>query len=201
MLLSVWLNSQTLQSALESGRMLSLCRLTLVQPFDRVNHPGIIHLLWSVGIEDLCCLYLQLFSNRSQHVMGDGYRSILVNVVSGVPHGRIFGHLLYLLYTSQFFFIPENKFVGYGNDFTLIVVVPSSGIRVAVAESLNRDLGKATEWCDILRKKSNASNAKSMISLQVTHIAWPVTHPLTLGVIMLKKSDDLDILGGLDICL
>ena len=40
------------------------------------------------------------------------------------------------------FSILENKLIGYADDFTLIAVVPSTGLRVAVAESLSRDLVK-----------------------------------------------------------
>ena len=42
------------------------------------------------------------------------------------------------------------------DDFTLMAVVPSPGVRVAVAESLNRDLGKViNEWCDLWEMKLN----------------------------------------------
>ena len=87
--------------------------------------------------------------HRSQHVMVDGYRSKLVNVVSGVPQGSVFGPLLFLLYTSERFSILENKLIGYADDATLMAVVPSPGVRVAVAESLIIDLGRVIEWCDL----------------------------------------------------
>ena len=35
------------------------------------------------------------------------------------------------------------------DDSTLMAVVPSPGVRVAVAESLIRDLGRVSEWCDL----------------------------------------------------
>ena len=38
------------------------------------------------------------------------------------------------------FSILENKQIGYADDSTLMAAVPSPGVRVAVAESLNRDL-------------------------------------------------------------
>ena len=68
----------------------------------------------------------QFISNRSQHVMVDGCRSKLVNVVSGMPHGSVLGSLLFLLYTSKLFSILEK--------------MPSPSIRVTVAESLISDL-------------------------------------------------------------
>ena len=49
----------------------------------------------------------------------------------------------------EIFSVLENNLIGYADDFTLIVEVPSSGLRVAVAESLSRDLVKVNEWCDL----------------------------------------------------
>ena len=93
--------------------------------------------------------------------MVDGCRSKLVNVVSGVPQGSVLGPLLFLLYTSELFSILENKLIGYGDDSTLIAVVPSPAVRVAVAESLSRDLIKVSEWCDLWGMKLNASKTKT----------------------------------------
>ena len=39
----------------------------------------------------------------------------------------------------------ENKLIGYADDSALIAVVPSPGVRVAVAESRIRDLGRVTQ--------------------------------------------------------
>ena len=91
----------------------------------------------------------QFPSNRLQQVMVDGCRSKLVNVASGVPQGSVLGPLLFLLYTSELFSILENYMIGYADDCTLMAVVPSPGVRVAVAESLIRDLGRVSEWCDL----------------------------------------------------
>ena len=105
----------------------------------------------------------QFLSDRSQHVMVDGCRSKLVNVVSGVPQGNVFGPLLFLLYTSEFFSILDNELICYVDDLNLIAVVPSPGLRVAVAESLSRDLVKVNEWCDLCGMKLNVSKTKTMI--------------------------------------
>ena len=76
----------------------------------------------------------QFLSNRSQHVMVDGCRSKLVNVASGVPKGTVFGPLLLFLQISEPFSILENKLNGYADGPTLNAVVPSSGVRVTVAD-------------------------------------------------------------------
>ena len=99
--------------------------------FDRVNHQGIIYRFSSVGIGgSVLSVLTQFLSNQSQFVLVDGCRSKLVNVVSGVPQGTVFGPLLFLLYTSELFSILENKLIGYADDSTLMAVVPSPGARV-----------------------------------------------------------------------
>ena len=45
------------------------------------------------------------------------------------------GHLLFLLNTSELFFVLENKLIGNADDSTLIAVVSSPGVTVRVAES------------------------------------------------------------------
>ena len=66
-------------------------------------------------------LLTQFLSNRSQHVMVDGCRSKLVDVVSGVPGGRVLGPFLFLLYTSELFSILENNLIDYADDSTLML--------------------------------------------------------------------------------
>ena len=118
--------------------------------------------LWVLGGSVLSIL-TEFLSDRSQHVMVDGCRSKLVNVVSGVPQGTVLGPLLFLLYTSELFSILENRLIAYADNSTLIAGVPSTGLRVAVAESLCRDLVKVGAWCDLWGMKLNASKTKTMI--------------------------------------
>ena len=66
-------------------------------------------------------------------------------------------------WTLRSFSILENKLIDYADDSTLMAVVPSPGVRVTVAESLIRDLGRVNEWCDLWRTKLNASETKTMI--------------------------------------
>ena len=94
--------------------------------FDRVNHQGILYKLCSEGVGgSVLSLLNQFLSNRSQHVMVDGYRSKLVNVVSGVPQGSVLSPLLFLVYTSELFSSLENELIGYADDSTFMAVVPS----------------------------------------------------------------------------
>ena len=88
----------------------------------------------------------------------------------------------------------ENKLIGYADDSTLIAVVPSPGLRAAVAESLSRDHVKVSEWCDLWGMKLNASKTKTMI-VSRSRTIYPKSPALTIGGTMLKESDDLVILG------
>ena len=149
--------SHTLQSALESGQEARIVQIYFSAAFDRVNHLGILSRLCSVGIGgSVLSILTQFLSNRSQHVMVDGCRSKLVDVVSGMPQGSVLGPLLFLLFTPEHFSILGNKLIGYADDSTLIPVVPSPGVRVAVAGSVIRDLGRVSEWCDLWGMKLNA---------------------------------------------
>ena len=94
-------------------------------------------------------ILIQFLSNRLRQVMVDGCWSKLVDVVPGVAQGNDLGPLLFLLYTSELFSIFESKLIGYADDSTLVAVVPSPGVRVTLAESLIRDLGRVSEWCDM----------------------------------------------------
>ena len=88
----------------------------------------------------------------------------------------------------------EIKLISYTDNPTLMAAVPSPGIRVAVAESLNRDLDRVSEWCNLCGMKLNASRTKTMI-VSRSRTMHPQSPPLTIGGTVLKESDNLDILG------
>ena len=71
-------------------------------------------------------------SSKSEYLTSVGNK-----IVSGI-HGQLVvftSKYVTLLYTFELFSVLENKLIGYADDSTLIAVVPSSGLRVAVAES------------------------------------------------------------------
>ena len=74
----------------------------------------------------------------------------------------------------------ENKLYGYADDSTLVAVVPSPGERVAVSESMNRDLKTVSVWCDLFRMKLNERKTKTMI-VSRSCTDFPQLTPLTLN--------------------
>ena len=117
-----------------------------------------------------------------------------MNVVSGVPQGSVLGPHLFLLYTSELFSIVENRLYGYADDSTLVAVAPSTGERVAVSESINRDINRVSVWCNLWGMKLNAIKTKTMIVSRSSTV-HPLLTPLTLDGTVLKESADLVILG------
>ena len=75
-----------------------------------------------------------------------------------------------------------------------MAVVPSPGVRITVAESLIRDLGRVSEWCDHWGMKLNVSKTKTMI-VSRSRTMHPQSPPSTIGGTVLKEFDDLIILG------
>ena len=85
--------SHTLQNALERGQEARIMQIDFSAAFDRVNHQGMLYKLCSVGIGGFVLSILtQFLSDQSKHVMVDGCRSKLVNVVSGVPQAVFWAH-------------------------------------------------------------------------------------------------------------
>ena len=94
----------------------------------------------------------------------------------------------------------ENKLIGYADDSTLIYVVSSAGLRVAVAESLSRDLVKINECCDLWGMKLNVSKTNTMIvsrsrTMHPQSLALTIPQSLASPITRIKESDDLVILG------
>ena len=75
-----------------------------------------------------------------------------------------------------------------------MAVMPSTGVRVIVAESLIHDLGRVSGWCDLWGMKLNASKTNTMI-VSRSCTMHPQLPPLNIGRTVLKESDDFVILG------
>ena len=144
----------------------------------------------------------QIFSNRSHYVVVDGCHSKLVNVVSGMHQCSLLGPQLFLLYTAELFHLVKNKLNGYSDVSTLVAVGPCPADRVAVTESMNRDLelvrvesmNRVSAWCDRWGMKLNAGKTKTMIFSRSREV-HPQLTSLTLDRTVLEESAVLVILG------
>ena len=90
--------SHTLQSALESGQGAKIVQIDFSAAFERVHHQRIFYRVCSFCIGgSVLSILTQFLSNGSQHLMVDGCRSKLVDVVSRVSQGSVLSPLLFLL--------------------------------------------------------------------------------------------------------
>ena len=145
------------------GRRLGSYRLISVQPLigSTIREFCISSVLWVLGV--LCCLYLQSFYQIDHSTLW--WTVVGVNWLTSRQEcsRELFWAIIVPPIHLGAFFILDNKLIGYTDDSTSIAIVPSSGVRVTVAESLSRDLVKVSEWCDQWRLKLNASKTKTMI--------------------------------------
>ena len=88
----------------------------------------------------------------------------------------------------------KHKLYGYADASTLVAVVPFPGERVAISESMNRDLNRVSVWCNLWGMKLNANKTKAMI-VSRSRTVHPQLTPSTLDGTVLKESADLVILG------
>ena len=73
--------------------------LDISKAFDKVWHDGLIFKLKQNGITgNLLKLFESYLQNRKQRVVLNGFYSDYSVIESGVPHGSIVGHLLFLIY-------------------------------------------------------------------------------------------------------
>ena len=77
---------------------------------------------------------------------------------------------------------------------TLMSIVPSPGIRVTVAESLNIDRGKVSFWCVLWLMKLNANKTKT-VTVSRPRTMLSSQPPFTIDGTVLKESVDLEIFG------
>ena len=103
------------------------------------------------------------------------------------------------MYTPELFSVVENNLYGYGDDSTLVAVVLSPGERVAVSESMNRDINRVSVWCKLWGMKMYASKTKTMI-VSRSRTVHPQLTTLTLDGTVLKESADLNCYIGGNVC-
>ena len=86
-----------------------------------------------------------------------------VDVVYGVPQGRVLGLLFILLYIADLPGLLHNVLSGYADDSTLLCRILHPRDRASVAESLNDDLAVFSDWCIRWGMLVNPSKTRGML--------------------------------------
>ena len=90
----------------------------------------------------------------------------------------------------------ENQLVAYADDTTLIAVIPSPDQRQLVSDSVNRDLAKINDWCNLWGMKLNPTKTQSMI-VSRSRTLFPDHPDLFLNNFVLSTCNSFKILGVL----
>ena len=90
--------------------------------------------------------------------------------------------------------LVEHRLYAYGDDFTLLAVVRKPVDRPAVTASLDRDLARIQEWCNLWRMILNPNIIKSLV-VSISRTVNPPHGDLVLSEASICASTNLDILG------
>ena len=187
--------SDKVQRALDSGSEARMIGLDFSAAFDRVNHKALIYKLRQLGIGGpFLNILIEFLTDRKQCVVVDGHQGDWRSVVSGVPQGSVLGPLLFILFTQDMWVGLENQLVAYADDATLIAVIPSPDQRQLVSDSLNRDLAKINDWCNLWGMKLNPTKTQSMI-VSRSRTLLPEHPDLLLNNVVLSTYSSFKILG------
>ena len=83
--------------------------------------------------------------------------------IGSFPQESVLGLLLFILFTADMGNDLENKIIYYTHGTTLYSEVKSPADRIAVSDSLNRDLLKTQSWCETWSMKLNPIKTHSII--------------------------------------
>ena len=84
---------------LDEGKQIDVILLDFSKAFDRVAHLRLCHKLSHLDITGSLLKWIECFlSDRMQHVIVNGERSLDSRVISSVPQGSVLGPLLFLCY-------------------------------------------------------------------------------------------------------
>ena len=123
--------------------------------------------------------------NRKMRTIINGYGSIWVEVLSGMPQGSVLGPLLFLLFVND---IPEwvrNSIRMFADDTKIW-----AKIRTAEdGDSLQRDLDRLVEWSNLWLLSFNPAKCKVM------HIAHNIETKYSIQQDMLATTDEERDLG------
>ena len=189
--------SEMVQQALDKGSEAYMVGLDFSAAFDRVNHKALIYKLKQFGIGGpFLNILTEFLTDRKQRVVVDGQCGEWRRVISGVPQGSVLGPLLFILYTQDMWVGLENQLVAYADDATLISVIPKPTDRNRVSESMNRDLAKISDWCNLWGMKLNPNKTQSMI-VSRSRTPDPIHPDLIINDVVLNTCESFKILGVL----
>ena len=158
---------------LENGKQVDAIALDFKTAFDSVPHQRLLLKLDYYGIRKLNPWIRDFMNGRTQHVLVEGVKSRIIEVISGISQGTVISALLFLIFIND---LPESvkkSFTGLFCDDTLIAKEIHNNNDTA---ELQKDLEKVEEWANIWGMQFNTLKSEVMT---ITNVKKPIeaTYP------------------------
>ena len=101
-------------------------------------------------------------TNRSQNCMVNGLLSENANISCGFPQGSILGPLIFLIYINDL----QEVFQATNYTFYDTVLYASHNDELEAHGSVQHDLNRVVNWCNLNQITINIKKTKSMVLIQ-----------------------------------
>lgn len=131
--------------------------LDFAKAFDKVSHSLLLHKLSKLSIDSATLSWIHAFlTNRSQFVFANDTSSPSASVTSGVPQGSVLGPLLFLIYVNDLPSCVSSSISLFADDCVIYREVTNK----SDVSSLQCDLDRVSEWCDLWHMQLNTNKCK-----------------------------------------
>ena len=163
--------TQEIFDNLESGKQTDLIVMDFSKAFDKVDHNLLTYKLFKLGIDIKSVSWITSFlKNRSQTVAVEGYKSLSVPVMSGVPQGSVLGPCLFLAYINDLPDSLKSRVRLFADDTIVYLTINSK----SDPETLQNDLLTLEKWEENWSMEFNADKCEVIrISKKKNNIIYP----------------------------
>jgi hypothetical protein len=149
---------------MDNGKLTVDVFLDIRKAFDSIDHVILLEKLAFYGVLQLELAWFQSYlSNRKQQCQVNDCLSNKGEIICGVPQGSILGPLLFLIYINDLHNCPKTTtHCLYTNDTQIFA--SSHGSVEQLANDINSDLEKVTDWLNVNKLQSHPSKAKLMVT-------------------------------------
>lgn len=129
----------------DKGMKPVLILLDIEKAFDSVSHKKLLNKLESIGIRGVALKWFGSYlNNRQQNVEINGFKSELMNMLSGIPQGTVLSPLLFLIYVNDLCNMTvEGKIFSFADDTALLV---STGNWIDTFKTASMQISKIWYW-------------------------------------------------------
>ena len=154
--------TETIRKSLDSGQFTCGVFIDLQKAFDSVDHDILISKLQHYGIRGIASTWFRSYlSKRKQFVEISGCKSMITEILFGVPQGSVLGPLLFLLYindlhnsirySTPFLFADDTSLLNSGKNIT------------STSKQVNKDLKLLVKWLNANKISLNASKTELIL--------------------------------------